>query len=439
LKYYQQKLERRKFDVVYLEHASLLREGLGRWLGGAGVERVRLYDPVDHSLRARLVKEFEAAGIAFEFLESPLFVCGEPYVREYFAEADYSLKRFYNSQRRRLGILVEDGKPAGGQWSYDKENREPMRGEVAVPEVKRIAPNQYVREAQAYVEAHFGGNPGTTAEFFYPVTHRAATGWLADFVERRLEYFGPYEDAISAEERYLFHSLLSLQLNSGLITVGEVLEAVLGHAERHGVRLNSVEGFVRQIIGWREFMRAVYVMEGRRQAESNFWGLERDMPDAFYDGTTGVEPVDVVIRQVRDQAYAHHIERLMILGNFMLLCEIRPQAVYRWFMELFIDAYDWVMTPNVFGMSQYADGGMMTTKPYVSSSNYVRKMSDFAAGPWCEIWDGLFWRFVGRHRKVFAGNPRMKVMAVQLDRMEGDKKRAHVETAEAFLRRLNAG
>jgi deoxyribodipyrimidine photolyase-related protein len=197
-----------------------------------------------------------------------------------------------------------------------------------------------------------------------------------------------------------------------------------------------LEGFVRQVIGWREFMYGVYDALGETQRQGNFWDCQRDIPDSFYAASTGIAPVDTVIRRVMDHSYCHHIERLMVLGNFMLLCEIRPDQVYQWFMELFIDAYDWVMVPNVYGMSQYADGGLITTKPYISSSNYIRKMSDFPKGPWCDIWDGLFWRFVHKHKPVFAGNPRMRMMAVQWDRMDAERRKQHLQSAKAFLRRL---
>ncbi|MBL8982976.1 MAG: cryptochrome/photolyase family protein, partial [Gemmatimonadetes bacterium] len=202
------------------------------------------------------------------------------------------------------------------------------------------------------------------------------------------------------------------------------------------VPLNALEGFVRQVIGWREFVRLVYLTRGRRQRSANFWGHTFPMPAAFYDGTTGLDPVDHVIRQVLSTGYCHHIERLMILGNIMLLCEIHPTAVYQWFMELFVDAYDWVMVPNVYGMSQFADGGGMTTKPYLSGSNYILKMSDFPRGAWCATWDALYWRFIDRHAEVFASNPRMAVM-VQMARKLGPRLAEHHERAERFLARLH--
>lgn len=263
---------------------------------------------------------------------------------------------------------------------------------------------------------------------------RQAQACLNDFLDHRLADFGQYEDAISASETYLFHSVLTSALNTGLLSPQQVIDAALERADE--VPLNSLEGFVRQVIGWREYIRGVYLIHGRRQRTRNFWEHTHPMPAAFYDGTTGIEPVDTVIQRVSKHAYCHHIERLMILGNFMLLCEIHPDAIYQWFMELYIDAYDWVMVPNVYGMSQHADAGLITTKPYISGSSYVLKMSNFRKGPWCAIWDALYWRFVAKHRDFFAANPRMSVMTAQLTKM-GDKLGEHQSTAATFLEQLH--
>ena len=241
---------------------------------------------------------------------------------------------------------------------------------------------------------------------------------------------------LDAGSRTLYHSVLTPMLNIGLLTPQQVLDAALEHAAGGEVPLNSLEGFVRQVIGWREFVRGVYVSRGRGQRTRNFWRHERPLPRRFWTAATGIEPVDLVIRRVVDHAYAHHIERLMVMTNFMLLCEFDPDDVYRWFMELFIDAYDWVMVPNVYAMGLHADGGTITTKPYLSGSSYILKMSDCAPGPWCAVWDGLFWRFIARHRDFFESNPRLSVMTRQLDRMDGGRLRAHIDTAERFLQTL---
>lgn len=191
------------------------------------------------------------------------------------------------------------------------------------------------------------------------------------------------------------------------------------------------------MIGWREFVRLVYLHAGSRQRTRNSWGLSRSLPASFYDGTTGIVPFDRSIQRTLNLAYCHHIERLMVLGNFMLLCDIAPNSVYQWFMEMFIDSYDWVMVPNVYGMSQHADGGLMTTKPYISGSSYILKMSNYPKGPWTEIWDALYWRFVDRERNFFSENPRMRVMVGQLDRM-GNKLNHHRAVAERFLETIHA-
>ncbi len=223
-------------------------------------------------------------------------------------------------------------------------------------------------------------------------------------------------------------------LNIGLLTPKQVVEAVLAHGEE--VPLNSLEGFIRQVIGWREFVRLIYVHAGTKQRTRNFWGLSQKLPASFYSGTTGIAPFDASVERTLNHAYCHHIERLMVLGNFMLLCDIAPDAVYRWFMEMFIDSYDWVMVPNVYGMSQHADGGLMTTKPYISGSSYILKMSDYPKGTWTTIWDGLYWRFVHRQREFFSQNPRMRVMVGQLDRM-GNKLGQHLVVAERFLETIH--
>ena len=223
-------------------------------------------------------------------------------------------------------------------------------------------------------------------------------------------------------------------LNVGLLTPEQVLRRALEAGESRSIPLNSLEGFVRQIIGWREFMAAMYQRHGRQMRTTNFWGFEdRPLPDAFYAGTTGLPPIDDAIHHALETGWCHHIERLMLIGNLMLLCGFHPDRIYQWFMDLFVDAYDWVMVPNVYGMSQFADGGLFTTKPYLSGSNYVRKMSDYPKGDWCDIWDGLFWSFIHRHQGFFRSQYRLAMMARNLDRMAPETLLAHQQRASQFL------
>jgi deoxyribodipyrimidine photolyase-related protein len=251
-----------------------------------------------------------------------------------------------------------------------------------------------------------------------------------------LQEFGPYEDAVVADENILHHSVLTPMLNVGLLTTQQVVDETVAFAAKHNVPLNSLEGFIRQVIGWREFIRGVYEVKGTEERTKNYWKFKRKIPLTFWTGNTGIPPIDSTIKKILQTGYCHHIERLMVLGNFMLLCEFDPDDVYRWFMEMFIDAYDWVMVPNVYGMSQFADGGLMATKPYISGSNYLMKMSDYPKGDWQKIWDALFWRFMHTHREFFLKNPRLGMLVKTFDKMEESKKNGHLKLAGDFLKRL---
>jgi deoxyribodipyrimidine photolyase-related protein len=362
-----------------------------------------------------------------------------------YSKKQYFQTDFYVWQRKRMGLLLEgNGKPLGGKWTYDSDNRQRYPKGMQPPRVQWPNPNMHVAEAQQYVETHFANNPGRLnpvisiglENCFYPVTHAEARQWLNDFLQHRFAEFGPYEDAMVASERFLHHSVLTPMLNIGLLTPAEVLDAALVYASENDIPLQSLEGFVRQIIGWREFIRLVYLREGPKQRTNNYWGFTRKIPAAFYTGHTGIEPIDIVIRKTLESGYCHHIERLMVLGNFMLLCEFDPDEVYRWFMELFIDAYDWVMVPNVYGMTQFADGGLMTTKPYISGSAYLLKMGDWQKGPWQQTWDGLFWHFMDKQRAFFSKNPRLGMLLNTFDKMDAAKRNNHLLHATNYLASL---
>lgn len=326
--------------------------------------------------------------------------------------------------------------PLHGKWSFDADNRKRYPKGQQPPEIMFPAADDYSREAFDYVQNGFGNNPGElTKEPMYPVSHESAGDWLEQFLTERFALFGPYEDAMVKDEVFLHHSVLSPLLNSGLLTPTQVLDKTLTFAINNQVPFNSLEGFVRQLIGWREFIAGMYRFKGREQRTKNFWGFTRKIPPSFYDATTGIGPVDIVIKKVLTTGYCHHIERLMVLGNFMLLCEFDPDEVYRWFMEMFIDAYDWVMVPNVYGMSQFADGGLMATKPYISGSNYLMKMSDFPKGDWQQIWNALFWRFMHVHRGFFTQNPRLGMLVRSFDKMPAEKRASLLKTAAEFLER----
>lgn len=430
---YKRKLESQRYPVQYIDFEKDLFQSLRR----KKIEEIWFADPVDKTLERWLDRETKNLRMNVHCLPTPAFLTPEDWLFGLLKDTrHFSMAHFYVAQRKRLGILVERDRPVGGKWSFDPENRKKIRKNLELPKPLSLKPDSVLGEAKEYVEKHFRENPGTTDDFFYPVTHEESERWLRGFLREKLVYFGDYEDAMLKGEAFLFHSVLTPMLNIGLLTPDQIVKETLAYAKENPIPLNSLEGFIRQIIGWREFMRAVYILKGEEERTTNHFHHKRKLPDSFYTGTTGLDPVDTVIHRVHQYAYAHHIERLMVLGNIMLLCEIDPDDVYRWFMELFIDAYDWVMVPNVYGMSQYADGGLITTKPYISSSNYIRKMSDYSEGPWCRNWDALYWRFIHEQRDFFQNNPRMKIMVTQLARMGKERIKEHLAIADRFLQRL---
>lgn len=441
MKFYKHYLIGKELTVKYIEaleeHSDI--RNLPEYLASEGVKEILCLDPCDDWLERRLRSGCKKNGITLTILDSPSFLNSKQQILDYFrdAKAPLSQTSFYIEQRKKRSILLNaEGKPEGGKWSLDAENRKKFPAAAKAPEFSSYK-SDYHREAEAYVKRHFSEHPGELAgAFSYPIDFESSKTWLNSFLEERFEKFGDYEDAIVREEPLLHHSLLSPLINSGLLTPQFVLDECISLGKKLNVPINSMEGFIRQVMGWREFIRAVYILHGKAERTRNFWGFKRKIPKSFYSGATGIEPIDETIQKVLSNGYCHHIERLMILGNFMLLCEFDPDEVYRWFMELFIDAYDWVMVPNVYGMSQFADGGMMSTKPYISGSNYVLKMSDYSKGSWTEIWDGLFWRFMHVHRDFFSQNPRLGMLLRTLDKMDEDKRQAHFDKAEAFLSAL---
>jgi deoxyribodipyrimidine photolyase-related protein len=398
MRMYKEYLEEKGFIVHYYPWNK-------KWVDDTNkYEKIYMVKPFDHILETKL-----PPNIIFE--ESPAFLGGA-----LKKSKKYLMARFYQQQRKRLNILMDGESPVGGQWSFDSFNRKPLKKGLIPPSHLNFSENKYVEEAIIYVQKHFPDNPGSVEQFIYPINHADADACLDNFIKDKLVFFGDYQDALSTDYPYLYHSLLSPLLNSGLLTPKEVLTKVL----KANVPINSLEGFIRQLIGWREFILQIYLLEGDKQRSSNFFNHTKKVPQNFYHGNTGIEPIDHVVKKILDSAYAHHIERLMVLGNYMLLSEYDPDEIYSWFMEMFIDSYDWVMVPNIYGMSQYADGGLMSTKPYISGSNYILKMSNYSKGSWCKVWDELFWSFIEKHEKTLAKNPRMFLLLKQLQ-----KKRMH--------------
>lgn len=441
---YAERLRNVGKTVHYIESADVRSDCrvLVESLAGA---KIHVLDVVDDWLRQRLKSACLSHGVTVKLSATPMFLQKYAVYRDFFTRKRFFHHDFYVQARHRENILLDSqGKPLGRQWSFDAENRKKYPRKQTPPSVNFPTLTNEYRQAIDYVNAHFPDHYGeTNADFVYPSTHEQAQVWLDEFLRVRFSEFGVYEDAIVADASILHHSVLTPMLNVGLLTPQQIVDTTLDFAKNNDIPVNSLEGFIRQIIGWREFMYGLYESVGRQQRTRNFWGFSRPIPDSFYTGDTGIVPIDTTIKKVLKTGYCHHIERLMILGNFMLLCEFDPDAVYQWFMELFIDAYDWVMVPNIYGMSQFADGGLMATKPYISGSNYLAKMSDFTIKSkgepveWAATWDGLFWRFMHVHRDFFAANPRIGMLLKMWDKMDTEKQQTHITNAEHFLRGLD--
>jgi deoxyribodipyrimidine photolyase-related protein len=441
MKFYEKYLVDRNYNVKYIESSSDLSDvrKLIPQLKNKGISEIHFADVVDNWLEKRIFETAKSNGIKIKVYDSLGFINSKEEIKKYFnSKKNYSQTSFYIEQRKNLDLLIDDdGKPIGGKWTYDSENRKKYPAKKIPPQITFPEQNEFVEEAIKYVNKNFSQNYGDiNKNFIYPTTFNESKKWFNQFLQKRFEEFGPYEDAIVAEESVLHHSLLSPLLNSGLLTPEYVIDKTIKFADRNEIPTNSLEGFLRQIIGWREFIRGIYEVDGSKQRTTNYWNFKRKIPKSFWEGTTGIDPLDITIKKVLETGYCHHIERLMVLGNFMLLCEFDPDDVYKWFMEMFIDAYDWVMVPNVYGMSQFANGGLMATKPYISGSNYLMKMSNYKKGEWQLIWDGLFWRFMDKHRKFFLSNPRLGMLIKTFDKMEKKKKQKLLTAAENYLHKL---
>jgi deoxyribodipyrimidine photolyase-related protein len=450
---YRDELERAGMRVHHeaiSERDETYEERLGRFVKRHRAKALAMWEVEDKFFERRMEAFARERGLTLKFLPSPMFLTPREMGDQALGPGKPLMARFYAWQRKRLRVMVDaKGQPLGGKWSFDEENRKRLGREVVIPETSWPGGTARVREVIPVVQSRFGAHPGElSAEGWWLATERGqARQLLRDFLEKRFEGFGPYEDALSGRDPVLFHSALAAPLNMGLLTPREVLDATLAHAAEHEVALNSVEGFVRQVIGWREYIRLIYQRYSERQETSNFFGHHRKLTPAWYSGTTGILPMDAVIRKLNRYGWAHHIERLMVAANLMTLCEIEPAEVHRWFMEMFVDSSDWVMGPNVYGMGTFADGGILSTKPYLCGSNYILKMSDHPASDrgdglfgedWREVMDGLYWRFIGKHREFFKRQARANQVVANHDRLDAARLHRIAGAAERFLARCTA-
>ncbi len=355
----------------------------------------------------------------------------------------YRMEDFYREMRRETGILMDAGKPMGGRWNFDSENRKRLPAGLTPPATKLFKPDAITREVLKLVAEKFPDNFGDLDEFIWPVTRKDALAALDEFIAEKLPRFGDYQDAMTGEDAFLFHSLLSAALNVGLLTAREVCCRAEDAYRAGDVPLNSAEGFIRQILGWREYIRGVYWHRMPAYAETNALNAKRKLPWFYWSGETKMRCVASAVEHTRRFAYSHHIQRLMVTGNFALLAGVRPAEIEEWYLAVYADAFDWVELPNTHGMAIHADGGLLASKPYAASGAYINRMSDFCTG--CEYdvkkksgadacpFNYLYWAFLIRNKKHLSGNPRMLMPYRTLQKWDDERRQAILREADAFL------
>ena len=356
------------------------------------------------------------------------------------------MEYFYREMRKRYNILMEGDQPIGDQWNFDSDNRKAPNSTISIPDTFRRAPDGITQEVCAMVERLFPTHMGAATPFHFAVTNEGARLALQQFIEERLTFFGDYQDAMLQDEAWMFHAHIGLYLNTGLLLPLECIAAAEQAYHRKQAPLNAVEGFIRQILGWREFVRGLYWQNMPGYERLNFFDAQRDLPDFYWTADTRMNCLRQSVQETIDNAYAHHIQRLMVLGNFALLAGILPAQVNDWFLSVYADAYEWVELPNVSGMALFADGGQLASKPYASGGGYINKMSNYCKGcsysvtvkngPTACPFNYLYWDFLDRNRNKLRGNPRVGMMYRVYDRMDADKQQAIRSDAEQFFKDL---
>lgn len=435
LKEYSYKVQ--YFDCSDQQFKESFEQKLSLFVTSKKIQKLMFFEIEDRFFERKILSFCEKNKLETQMITSPMFVTSRESFKCYLkSHKKPFMKTFYEQQRKDLNILLtKNREPIQGQWSFDQENRKKLKKDVNLPKALKVSSDKTLKEVCRQVDKLFSSHPGKSEDFNFPTDRQESLKWLRHFISERLEKFGDYQDAITQKSDFVFHSVLSPMINLGLILPDEIIERVEKSYQDKQVPINSVEGFIRQVIGWREFVRGIYQNFGEQQWSSNFWNHQRKLKDCWYSGETGIPPLDDSIRKVIKTSYNHHIERLMILSNIMLLSEVHPQEVYKWFMEMYADSSDWVMGPNVFGMGQFSDGGLFATKPYTCGSNYYLKMSDYKKGDWCDIVDGLYWRFIDKNVEFYKENPRMSVMVKNLERMSKERRKRIFSAANRFIKK----
>ena len=438
MRQYKDLLQSNGYEVIY--HAiddDVFEENylkvLKKEIKDKKISKLTYFEIEDNEFQADFKKFIEKEKIESEEFCSPMFLCKKNEFKDFFGNKSLRMSSFYQMMRRKHNLLMDGDKPRGEKWSFDAENRKKLPKNIEIPVLPKLKSSKYNSNLSKIIHTKFEDHPGNIENVWFPTNRSDSLKWLKNFLKERFKSFGDYEDAIDSEHNFIFHSALSPLLNIGLLTPAEIISETIKYSEKNNIPLNSLEGFIRQIIGWREFIRGTYHLKGDEERQSNFFNHHGKLHESWYLGDTGIPPLDDAIKDCLNYGYTHHIPRLMIISNLMTLSRIHPEEIYKWFMEMFIDSSEWVMVPNVFGMGTFADGGIFATKPYSCGSNYLLKMSNYKKGPWCDVVDGLYWKFMNDNKKFFSSNPRLSILPRSLDRMKPERKKLIFNEADKFI------
>ena len=428
------------------ENAGSIPAELLRWAENSDAQELIATRPGEW----RLIEALEQVPLKVTLLEDDRFLATHA-AFETWAEGRKALRMeyFYRDMRRKTGLLMEDGKPVGGQWNFDHDNRKAAPDQISHSGPLRFEPDTITQNVLSLVERSFPDHFGTLDGFSFATTRAEALRALEHFIAYALPRFGDFQDAMLTENKFLYHAVISPYLNAGLLGPLEICQAAEAAYHDGHAPINAVEGFIRQIIGWREYVRGIYFLEGPEYVTRNTLKHHRDLPALYWGGETKMQCLSKSVAQTREEAYAHHIQRLMVTGNFALLAGVDPEQVHEWYLEVYADAFEWVEAPNTIGMSQFADGGIIASKPYVSSGAYINRMSNYCkschyavkekTGETACPFNVLYWDFLLRHEERFSGNPRMGNMYRTWNRMDEDHRKSVLADASIFLAKLDAG
>ena len=420
---------------------------VARALAAYKPDRLVVTEPGEWRVRDALKAWSARFELPVDILADTRFVClTKDFVAWAGGRKQLRMEYFYRDMRRKTGLLMDGDKPVGGTWNFDHDNRKPAKTDLFMPEPAHFQQHAITREVVALVKSRFAAHFGDADPFWFAVTRADAEAAFDRFIAEGLPRFGDYQDAMLAGQKFLYHSVVSMYLNCGLLDPLAICRKVEAAHVAGGVPLNAAEGFIRQIIGWREYVRGIYWLKMPDYAASNALNHTRPLPDFYWTGDTQMACVRAAVTQTREEAYAHHIQRLMVTGNFALLAGISPQALHEWYLAVYADAFEWVELPNTIGMSQFADGGLLASKPYAASGAYINRMSDYCKDCAFDVkartgtkacpFNALYWDFISRHASVIKSNPRMAQMVRTYENFEGGEKARIADSASTFLASL---